>query len=446
MQSLTDNTPWTDIQEFGLTNEDVTNLEKIANIPIDELRLEQNPSLLVFPRDLGVYGDEISESEILHIKEGKIRTGNIMGFVGCNGTELNIKSRFAKSDPDDYFLHYLLQRVFAINLFDLKHTSAKESVFDFLLYLFPHFLKQAVRQGIFRKYERREYNDSRVRGVVDTSRHIHLNIPFNGNIAYNCREHTYDNEVTELVRHTIEFIKTKQQGRFILENDVDTKAAVNAIIMATPGYAARERGFVISQNLRPIRHPYFDAYPKLQKLCIQILRHESIKYGQSKNEVYGVLFDGAWLWEEYLNKILCKLDFKHPRNKKHRGGIRMFKNEATELEFDSNKRKLYPDFYKDNFILDAKYKHLNSNICREDLYQVVTYMYCTHSQYGGYVHPLEKPSNTIWYQLSGYENGNEGRMAIIPFYVPQAAGDWKQYGEEISKSEDTLVKTIQNPK
>ena len=124
----------------------------------------------------------------------------------------------------------------------------------------------------------------------------------------------------------------------------------------------------------------------------------------------------------------------------------MFKNEATELEFDSNKRKLYPDFYKDNFILDAKYKHLNSNICREDLYQVVTYMYCTHSQYGGYVHPLEKPSNTIWYQLSGYENGNEGRMAIIPFYVPQAAGDWKQYGEEISKSEDTLVMTIQNPK
>ena len=41
---------------------------------------------------------------------------------------------------------------------------------------------------------------------------------------------------------------------------------------------------------------------------------------------------------------------------------------------------LYPDFYKDNYILDAKYKHLNSGVGREDLYQVITYMFCTKAK------------------------------------------------------------------
>lgn len=444
MRPITDNTPWTDVREFGL-QEDIDNLEKIANVPIGELRLEQNPNLLVFPRDLGVYGDEISESEILSLKGTELRTGNIMGFVGCNNTQINIKSRFAKNDAEDYFLHYILQRVFAINLFDLKHSSAIESVFDFLLYLFPYFLKQAVRQGIFRKYERRAYNDAKVKGVVDTARHLHRNYPFNGNIAYSCREHTYDNELTELIRHTIEYIKTRPQGRFILDNDSDTKSAVNAIVLATPGYSPRERLYILSQNLRPIRHPYYDAYPKLQKLCIQILRHESIKYGQNRNEVYGVLFDGAWLWEEYLNTILSKMDFKHPQNKAQKGGIRMFKDENKELNFDSNKRRLYPDFYKDDFILDAKYKHLNNALSREDLYQVVTYMYCTHSHYGGYVFPLEKPLPVSWYRLAGYEKDNEGIMAVIPFIIPQDGDSWGDYGLKMKESELALKAAITHP-
>ena len=34
------------------------------------------------------------------------------------------------------------------------------------------------------------------------------NIPFMGKIAYTTREHSYNNNLTQLVRHTIEYIKT----------------------------------------------------------------------------------------------------------------------------------------------------------------------------------------------------------------------------------------------
>ena len=415
-----------------------SDLEKIANVRINKLSLEDNPNLLVFPQDLNRYGDKIGENHIISLRGDEIATGNIMGFVGVNQTQIDIRSRFAQTDGNDYFLHYMLQKVFAINLFDLKHDTSAERIFDFLFYLFPHFLRKAVAQGVFKKYRRFEHNDANIRGPIDVSRHIRQNIPFRGTVAYTTREHTYDNELTQLVRHTIEFIRGKEQGQSILNNDADTKTAVSQIVMATPTYNARERAKIVSQNLRPVRHPYFSAYTDLQRLCLQILRHEELKYGRQKDQIYGILFDGAWLWEEYLNTILKDLDFKHPRNKESRGGIRMFEKPDDENFFDKNSRRLYPDFWKENFILDAKYKRLDNGVGREDLYQVVTYMHCMKADNGGFVYPVETESKTEQYGLAGYG----GTMRLIGLQVQYQCGSYTDYVAAMKGVESNLLEYL----
>lgn len=421
-------------QDLSIIKKD---LVKIANIEIGNLTLEGNPNLLVFPRDLRQYGDEISESHIISLRDDEISTGNIMGFVGVKDTQLDIKSRFAKEDGNDYFLHYMLQKVFSINLFDIKHTTNQEDVFDFLVYLFPHFLKKALAQGLFKKYRRFEYNDANIRGNIDVNRHIRENIPFRGTVAYSTREHSYDNEITQLVRHTIEYIRSKEFGANILNNDPETKNCVMQISLATQSYNVRERMKVINQNLRPVRHPYYSAYTDLQNLCLRILRHESIKYGQEKDKVYGILFDGAWLWEEYLNTILEKRGFEHPENKKHKGGFPMFEKESDDDAISKNSRRLYPDFWKDDFILDAKYKHLNNGVGREDLYQVVTYMYCRKAKNGAYVYPFEEEIDIISYELNK-TYGYGGIIRVIPFYVPQSSTTYTSFIEGIVLSEKII--------
>lgn len=425
---------WQDVIE-DTTRDD---LLRIANVQIKNLKSDESPNLLVFPRDLGYYGDDVGEGQIVSFHDDSIATGNIMGFVGVNNTQIDIISRFAKTDGEDYFLHYMLQRVFAINLFDIKHTTSHQPIFDFLLYLFPFFLKKALRQGIYKKYRRFEYNDTNVRGPVDVNRHIRENIPFRGTVAYSTREHAYDNEVTELIRHTIEFIKTHPVGNNVLACDQETKNAVIAMMQATPSYNKRERNRIINLNLRPVTHPYYSEYTALQKICVQILRHESIKYGQDKDKIYGVLFDGAWLWEEYLNTILEKCGFKHPENKKGKGGLPMFKKADNDRGVTAYSQTLYPDFYKDNFIVDAKYKHLNGGVGREDLYQVVTYMYCRKAQNGGYAYPDEKESKYRKYQLEGYK----GFIHLMPFHVPQSPDTYKLFIEEIKESEDNMSNNI----
>ena len=423
----------------GLTISDehhLENLQKIAEKPIGQLSLDDNPNLLIFPQNLEEYGDKIGKQYVCEVKDGKLFTGNIMGFIGYGDTKVRIHSRFAQGE-DDYFLHYMLQKVFAINLFDLKYHSDEESIFDFLIYLFPAFLKRAMRQGLYKEYQTREYNDADIKGRIDVARHIRMNIPFAGKVAYSTREYAYDNHVTQLIRHTIEFISNHPYGGGILKNDDLTKDAVSLIKEATPTYTQNERRKVVNQNLRPLSHPYFSEYRHLQHLCMQILRYEEIKYGRNEDEIYGVLFDGAWLWEEYLNTLLKDCGYKHPQNKVFSGRIHLFTD---------NSGARYPDFYKDGIVLDAKYKRYEDialqRIDGDDLHQVITYMYILSAQYGGLIVPgqhIKSGSRPEPKTLKGYG----GSMNIYSITVDSPAQNYKDYCTQMSMYEKRFVSLLE---
>ena len=405
-------------KRLSLNEEQWKDLSLIAGHTVKNLcdQDETGMSLLIFPDRLDVYGDKISDSTIIDIQDNTISSGNLMGFVGCRDTRLRIHSRFDIGE-NDYFMHYMLEKVFSVNMLDLKYSTDTESVFDFVLFLFPFFLKKALSQGLYKEYMTYRHNDDRVRGVVEIARHIRLNIPFSGNVAYKTREHTADNDMMELIRHTIEYIRSKEFGVGILSHDEETKDNISSIVDATPTYEKNERQKVISRNLRAKIHPYYSEYESLRKLCIQILRQEEIKYGKDDDTVYGVLFDGAWLWEEYLNTILEELDFEHPENKKGLGAIPLFTQKYSPR---------YPDFYNEIMVLDAKYKRYSevsiTGIAREDLAQVISYMYIKKLPIGGFLVPGGEFVRIECETLHGYG----GNMFLLNLPIPQGM---KSYGE-----------------
>lgn len=411
----------------------VPDLEIIANKKISSLISEDNPNLLIFPNDLSHTDDKISEESIFSLHGSKLTTGNIIGFVGVNNSEITIQSRFA-IDKNDYFLHYMLQKVFSINLFDLKHGMDNESIFDFLLYLFPFYLKKAIRQGLYKEYHRQEYNDSNIKGAININRHIQRNIPFVGNVAYQVREYSYDNKITQLIRHTIEFIKQHKYAQGILDLDYETQSCVNEIIQATPKYELRERLGIINKNLKPFSHPYFFEYKALKKICMQILKYEGLKYGKEKDKVYGLLFDGAWLWEEYLNTFVSKCGFRHPKNKTSEGAIYLFNN---------GKGKRFPDFWKDNFILDAKYKRLtNKKVDRNDMNQIISYMYVKQAQIGGFIVPSENQDYKAKMVSVGQLNGYGGEVNIWVLSIPQQSDNFVEFSNQMKENENMMIVEI----
>ena len=411
------------------------NLQRLSAKPLCELDLDEHPNLLIFPSDFNTHGDDIGKQRIFTIEENRLLTGNIMGFIGYRDTQVSIHSRFTKNDNRDYLLHYMLQRVFAINLFDLKFGTDTEGVFDFLIYLFPSYLKRAMRQGVYKEYQTRNYNDANVKGRIDVARHIRQNIPFTGKVAYTTREYATNNHVTQLIRHTIDYIAGHPYSGNILYNDEETRDAISRIIQATPTYNRNELRHIININLRPVRHPYFNEYCNLQRLCLQILRHEEIKYGHDdSNQIYGILYDGAWLWEEYLNTVLKDIGFRHPKNKTGEGGKRIF---ADKIGCE----KAMPDFHRANMILDAKYKRYSdwNNISRDDRNQLLAYMYLYETENGGFIVPVENPDKILTRPL----NRSSGTMSIIGMNVGNLCNSFKDFCTHMAKEEKILKEKIE---
>lgn len=349
---------------------------KIADKTLEQLERE---GIFVFPDIIRNTEDLTKEQMILQTVNDTFRSGNVMGFLGCGDERLIIESRFC-GESKDYFFQYLLDRVLDFpNIVDLESDANQDNrLFNFLLFLFPYYLKTAMRKGLFKRYIRCQYNDGNVKGTIDVARHIKWNTPFVGNVAYSQREFSYDNSLMELVRHTIEFMKGRPYGNNLL---LKVKDEVKLVINATPSYEAYDRQKVINVNKKnAIRHAYFREYLALQRLCLLILRHQKHQIGFGSRQIYGILFDGAWLWEEYISSLIEDY-FYHPMNKSGKGAQRLF---------SGNVGLIYPDFIsRDNekrVIADAKYKPID-NIGNRDYLQVLAYMFRFDAKAGFYLYP-----------------------------------------------------------
>ena len=411
---------------------------KIANKTLEQLERE---GVFVFPDTVKDAGDITREQMILQSVDDAYRSGNVMGVLGYGDERLIIESRFC-GKSEDYFFPYLLNKVLDFpNIVDLKSDANHDDrMFDFFLFLFPIYLKTAMRKGLFKKYIRRCYNDGYLRGTIDVARHIEKNTPFVGKIAYRQREFSYDNGLMELVRHTIEFIKRKSYGNKLL---VKVKDEVRLVIEATPGYELYDRQKMIEQNKKnAIRHAYFREYLALQRLCLLILQHQKHQIGLGVKRIYGILFDAAWLWEEYINSLIGDT-FYHPMNKGGKGAQRLF---------DENVGLIYPDFISRDsekcMIADAKYKPID-NIGNRDYLQVLAYMFRFDAKIGYYLYPEAGNADDLLLRMnqgSTFEKNVKPREDIRVWKhglkIPMDAQDYDDFATKMKESERAFCKRV----
>lgn len=409
--------------------------EKIADKPLAQLERE---GVFVFPDTIKDAGDITQDQMILQSVHNAYRSGNVMGFLGYGDERLMIESRFCE-ESEDYFFQYLLNQVLDFpNIVNLESDANQNNqMFHFFLFLFPHYLKAAMRKGLFKKYIRRSCNDRNVKGTIDIARHIKANTPFIGKIAYNQREFSYDNSLMELVRHTIEFIKRKPYGNRLL---IKIKDEVKLVIDATPRYAPYDRRKIVELSQKaPVRHAYFQEYLALQRLCLLILQHQKHQIGLGEKQIYGILFDGAWLWEEYVNLLIGSV-FYHPMNRLGEGAQRLF---------DGNIGLIYPDFIsrssENRTIADAKYKPIH-NIGNRDYLQLLAYMFRFNAKVGYYLYPEASGYDDLILQMnqgSTYESNvmprSDIRVIKHGLKIPVNAQNYADFVKKIKVSEQAFA-------
>ena len=357
-----------------------------------------------------------------------INTHNCMGVVRMMdmvagvAIQLEIGSRF-DDGKNQYFLNYLLSKVFGGNLVG-EIEVGNDSFWEMLLaFAFRHRLQEACKVGLFKEFRRAQYNDLRFRGKMDLDTHLRFNIPFRGRLAYEAHEITFDNPLNHLIRHAFERIARK--WRAILSGSKEITDLRHQFDQNTPTW---HHGGVLDcmrKNIRSVKQPYFRRYYEpLRKVSLAILRRFGAGLYGKAEEAEGIIFDGSWLWENYLWTLLQPLGFQHPDNKRQKGGWKILN------------KTFYPDFYYNSselrIVLDAKYKGEDRGI--EDIRQVLAYMFMSDAKHGGLIKPVQSTQS-----LSKNENIQcsgewRGKWHDLFFCIPKASNP-REYLIGISKAE-----------
>jgi len=248
-------------------------------------------------------------------------SGNIVGVYHLTGFEwgenqrtydvdLEIKSRFDNTKP--YFLaRMMLSMLLNDDSFNRDMIiGSLDDIFDFLLvFKFRRALLDAYTQSFYKSYQRYEKNDDKLRGTIDISRHIKLNMGLgNGKVAYSVREMTIDNSLNHLFLHAYECIckRYPKMTREVLMGDCESKSIISKLYSSCHSFYSSNVKSVMSKHLRPIGHPYFRKYETLRLCSIDILRKKGISpfFDDVSEETPYMLFYAPDLWEAYAKELL----------------------------------------------------------------------------------------------------------------------------------------------
>jgi 5-methylcytosine-specific restriction endonuclease McrBC regulatory subunit McrC len=408
-------------------------ISSLANKSISTLDKEK---FIIFPYQLNESKDLDDESMIFQSRNGKTWTCNIVGILSDSKDELQINSRFCnKKNHEDYFLRYMIQTVLNYNIVNSDLNSSMDfSYYDLLVFLFPYYLNEAMHKGLYKEYVQKEYNDINIKGIIDIAKQVKNNTPFVGNVAYRTREFSYDNNLTQLIRHTIEKIQVEYD--FLLSSNDDIIENIRVIKNTTNNYSRLNRFGILQNNiLNPVKHGYFEEYSLLQRLCIQILSDQKSGFGLENNHLHGIIIDVAWLWEEYIWKIT---KWKHYGRNNDLLTMQLFNQQ--------NGTHRYPDFVVNNIPVDTKYKKRLDT--RNDYNQLTTYIHIMNKDLnpkikGGFLQPIsDKEIIKHGYQKLGMLNGLGGELFSYKFFIPQDSENYLDFTNQIHKVEEALKNTI----
>ena len=324
-----------------------------------------------------------------------LKTGNLMGVLRLRDREkraavqIEVLSRFDHG-TDNFFLNYLLSRVFNFAQGVEAVSAQRSSLLNILLdIIFVRRLGEAAREGILRHYREFRNNDWNFKGSLDLPRHIRENIPLMNGIAYRKREIDLDIPVNRMILAAALVVNRRNPNLF--GNNADAAEAMRQLRM---GVTEEHdiRSLLAHRDCRePVMHPFFrEVWEPLRRIARMILEDEQwtlFSEWAEDEEVSGIVFDGSWLWEEYVATVLKRAGFCH-------SGRKDGTTKRILPVFRDGKNRFAPDFYRRceasdayDCVLDAKYKRSKPNGVRCDVHQVLCYLLLTGAKLGGLVFP-----------------------------------------------------------
>ncbi|WP_434581551.1 McrC family protein [Sulfurimonas sp. NW15] len=351
----------------------------VSNKEVEFFSLAQKQNKEIFINELIWY--EINNSNLLYAKQVAVvnnatfYTSHYIGFYSTKiaGKTVNIviKPRFGSK-----VFNYLLSYAYGIYL--PKGSSSiiekQNSNLWLIVIMFKATLDKAITKSqIPKEYQKISKNLSTYRGQLNISQHIKHNLFDASKFYCDYRKLTMDTTINQTIRYVYKLLKDQGFGRILGE------IAEYDLMLESFGVTQK---IVNLKEIENIRYSKLNIYyKKVMELSSLIIKSKSKSSDNqaSNSDGFSYFLDIAELWENYLLKVLQKnLSEYEVYSPNERGG---------KYLIEGNYREVRPDIIieKDGeivAILDAKYKWYDKlgktakdGVSREDLYQMMTYLY-----------------------------------------------------------------------
>ncbi|MDF2544588.1 MAG: 5-methylcytosine restriction system component-like protein [Herbinix sp.] len=369
---------------------------------------------------------------------------------------LQIKSRM-DAENHSYFVAKLLTYGLVKTHSEYVYDS-EDNIFDFLLIdIYVEKILEAIPKGYYRTYQRFTNNDDRLKGSIDIARHIRLNAGHdNGKIAYSFRENSVINSFNMLILATYDYLRIRYLD--LVEQKIDSNLRIrfflNDLRYEMQGYKAALQK-VLTENIRPIAHPYYTEYEEVRKVCLKILREEGVSiFDTDSDKVQGFLFYLPDLWEIFLKRVMSE-------DQEEKGYFVFDQKSRKYIETNNSKNDVRvfacssrPDFIfnsvnnpkKGTFlIMDAKFKEewekaidstagkgrALSTYCGEDINKCIRDMVVFGTNGAGVIFPRKvqkQKSIEVKHERAISTFNNKQKFYILPFDIPYSE-EVKSYSE-----------------
>jgi len=325
----------------------------------------------------------------------------------------------------------LIDLLRVVHGFDIKAPSSsnlkinRNSILDLYFELFITQTENLIRQGLVKKYRRTQENTTVLKGRLLFSQQIGQNLIHKERFY---TEHSvYD---TEHILHIILFqalnvIKKINTSSLIL-------GRLNNLLLNFPEMPYQK----ISEET--FNHIKLNRKTQDYKTALEIARLILLNYhpdlSKGRNNVLALMFDMNLLWEQFV-----LISLKRKKELKVRGQISKFFWKANQ----GNRRKIKPDIHitKDdkNYILDTKWKLVDSKPSMDDIRQMYVYHHYFKAEKAALFYPGEK--NYISGKFIEIEKQNELSDLECGLLFTEFKGSVNNWRDQIGEEIDNWIKT-----
>ncbi len=394
-----------------------------------------------------------SNSNIV-VNSASFFTSHYIGFYSTIITINKIsKTVNIKIEPrfGDALLCYLLSYSYGVYLSKSFSSSSNDKTQSLwlIVFMWKALLQKAMTKSqIPKEYKKFSKNLHIFKGQLNISNHIKYNLFDKSKFYCDYRKLTMDTTINQTIRYTYKLLQ-KEYGHILGD--------IGEYDLMLQSFGVNNQNISLKQ-IQNIRYSKLNfQYKKVMELSSLIIKNQAktSDISSSSDDSFAYFVDIAELWENYLLKVLQKgLPEYYIYSPNEKGGVSLL---------DDGSRSILPDIIIEKngnviAILDAKYKWYEkigrtasdySNVSRDDLYQMITYLYHYGKEsekiVGLFISPVEQENKDNKKYREGpkkFNNNKNHRIGVLNLNIDKFSGLKPIVNIAIQEEENKFIKKI----